>query len=293
MRAETAAFRPRALFVTDIDGTLLGPEGELPQANVEALRAADEAGVALALVTGRRRSTVAREHARLAGLRYRVAASCGSILLGSDHVTVERVLPLPWSVVDALARREDARHGRLVCITVADGDDERAEDTFVLAPHSRDWHVSRAPLREEPRERVDEARARSRTLVHVALLLPSREEADALAPELRREVPPGVSVHTVQNPAGPGALVELVAAGGKGNAVRHLAESLGIPAAATGAIGDDMNDADLLDAATHRYAVGGSVLAARRPDAITVSRAAEGAVADALGRFLATLAVPA
>jgi hypothetical protein len=46
-----------------------------------------------------------------------------------------------------------------------------------------------------------------------------------------------------------------------------------------------MNDARLVDAASHRYAAGGSVLAARRPDAVAVARAEDGAVADALERF--------
>lgn len=48
------------LLLTDIDGTLLDDEGELPTRNREALAACREAGVAVALATGRRWTTTRR-----------------------------------------------------------------------------------------------------------------------------------------------------------------------------------------------------------------------------------------
>ena len=46
------------LIISDIGGILLDPHGELPQTNVEALRAAVERGVRLALATIRKRDSV-------------------------------------------------------------------------------------------------------------------------------------------------------------------------------------------------------------------------------------------
>ena len=89
----------------------------------------------------------------------------------------------------------------------------------------------------------------------------------------------------VRSPWGRGALVEVVPSGGKGLAVRTLAAELGVAPDALGAIGDELNDDDLLSAATHRFAVGGSVLAGHRADATVVAPARDGAVADALERF--------
>lgn len=41
------------LVATDLDGTLLGPDGRMPAGNVDALRAAHAAGVQIAIATGR------------------------------------------------------------------------------------------------------------------------------------------------------------------------------------------------------------------------------------------------
>ncbi|MGH9336790.1 MAG: HAD hydrolase family protein, partial [Vicinamibacteria bacterium] len=42
------------LLAIDLDGTLLDSKSEVPEPNVEAIRAAAEAGASIAVVTGRR-----------------------------------------------------------------------------------------------------------------------------------------------------------------------------------------------------------------------------------------------
>ena len=85
-------------------------------------------------------------------------------------------------------------------------------------------------------------------------------------------------------------MIEVVPRGGKAWALDYFAEKLGVPEGATAAVGDELNDAAMLDAAGHAFTVGGSVLARRRPGATEVCAAADGAVADALDDFLRRLA---
>ena len=88
----------RGLLVTDLDGTLIDAERRVPERNRAAIRRANEEGVAVAIVTGRRQSTIHPEHEKLAGLRYRVGASNGSVILGEDNLSIEQVRAMSWDL---------------------------------------------------------------------------------------------------------------------------------------------------------------------------------------------------
>lgn len=281
----------RALFVTDIDGTLLDERARIPERNLALMRRAAEAGVTLALATGRRRSTYRRERARLAGIPHRVSCSNGAVLLAEDNESIQVAHVMPWDALVAMAHRAPhptVMRGLGITVPPEASPDREEPDAWVLTPDGV-FHAAPSAWDPSTHWQVEAALPLARPLVHAALELETRAEADALAPEMARAFGPGVDVHVVNVPRGPGALLEAVVPGGKGRAARDLAELLGIPAGHVGAIGDDMNDASLLDAVRHRYAVGGSVLAARRPGAIATCSASGGAVADALERFLAEL----
>ena len=280
----------RALLVTDLDGTLIELDGALPSRNLEAILRARERGMLVAIATGRRRSTFRRERDRLAPAAFRTSCSNGAVLLAEDNERVESFRAISWQGMEHLATLGATGGHHVVAITIPRDATEPGEeaDAWVLAqgggvfsarsPWDPATHVART-LEE----------AQSRALVHAALLLPSREEAERLEPAAREVFGAGHAVHVVRSPRGEGALLEIGVAGGKGAAVADLALALGLPHDAVAAIGDDMNDAAMFDIATHRYAVGGSVLAARRPDATEVCVASGGAVADALSRFLAEI----
>lgn len=290
--AVDVAAPPRALFVTDLDGTLLdGPRG-VPTANVEALHEAADAGVALALVTGRRRTTIAAEHAVLKGLTYFTCASNGAVVLGPDHHSPVHVREIGWAGVLEAARRPSFRNASLLCITLpadpAPGQ-PLVPDVAVLAPLSGRWHFATHAWDRETWNPCEADDALSHPLLHLAVWVETREEAEALEPELREIFGADVDVHCVARPGSTEAMAEVVPLGGKGSAVRHLAEKLGLPLEATGGVGDDMNDGALLDAVRHRFAVGGSLLARRRTDAVEVVRVEHAAVADAVRRFLAAM----
>jgi len=273
---------PCGLFVTDLDGTLLDAEGRVPEANRAAVARAEAAGVAVAVVTGRRRSTIGEIHAQLSPCRYRFSTSNGAVVLAADHASPEAVRDLPWEGVLEVARLPVARAARVLCITLpptpAPGE-EMPVDLAILEPASDRWWL--APKMAEPDgwRPADRDAVRAQPLLHVAVWVETREEAERIEPAVRAIHGDRASVHSVTFPRTSTGLCEVVPRGGKGNAVQHLAQVLGVGPERTGAIGDDMNDGALLDAAAHRYAVGGSVLAARRSDA----------VADALDRFLETV----
>ena len=80
----------------DLDGTLLDGSGEIPPRNLGAMRRAVDAGIALAIATGRRRSTYRREVARLDGIPHRVSCSNGAVLLAGDNEHIEIAHEIPW-----------------------------------------------------------------------------------------------------------------------------------------------------------------------------------------------------
>lgn len=280
--------RARGLFVTDLDGTLLSFETrELPPRSRDAMARASEEGVALAIATGRRRGSYRADKHRLEGLSYRVSLSNGAVLLSPDNDSPSAVHDFSWEGALKLAALD--RPGVHGLIAIAAPGAEHEPDCYVLRPDGRVL-AAPAPWDERTHRPVGLEEPTSRPLVHAALHVVSRELAEELEPEAHAIFAGApVEVHSVRSPGGGGALLEIVTEGGKGRAVRDLARELGVPFERTAAIGDDMNDARLLDAAAHRFAVGGSVLAARRPDAREVRTAEEGAVADALEFFVASL----
>jgi len=277
------AAAPRALFVTDLDGTLLGPDRELGAGNRAAIAAASAAGVVVAVVTGRRRSSFAHDRDRLDGLAYRLATSNGAVVLGPDNHRPEAVFPLAWELVDAVRRWPEARGLELACITAPDGHDaggREPPDCFVVDVDSGRHQLAPSPFHRDDWTPVDAALARARPWS-----TPPSASRTATRPTGSRRRRRHGSGHRLASrcaePGRPRSADGAGAEGGKGLALDHLRRALGIAAAATAAIGDELNDCDLLDAACHRFAVGGSVLARHRPDAVEVAPAAAGAVAAA------------
>ena len=280
------------LFVTDLDGTLLDPERRIPARNLEVMARAIEAGVVVAIVTGRRLSSLRREYAKLDGLSYRAAASNGAVILRPDNLWPEAIHRVAWEHMEEVALRPELVGASRLCIVApperAEADDGQPDCIVVEAGTGR-WLCSWTPYERETLVPVLRASVMARHLVHVAFEFDTIGLALQAAEGLRAHLPAALSMHIVSRPYASGALLELVPRGGKGLALRYLAKTLGIAAERTGAVGDELNDWDLLEAARHRYVVGGSPLELARPDATPVASASEAAVAEALERFLREL----
>jgi hydroxymethylpyrimidine pyrophosphatase-like HAD family hydrolase len=93
------------LIITDIDGTLLDDNGDLPPGNAEALAAAHQQGVRLALATIRKRDSAALVAAQL-GLPCVLACQGGAAIY--DEAGAElRNLAIPLELARALAALAD------------------------------------------------------------------------------------------------------------------------------------------------------------------------------------------
>jgi hydroxymethylpyrimidine pyrophosphatase-like HAD family hydrolase len=101
--------RPCRLFAVDLDGTLLDHHGQPHAADVEALRALQERGVAVSFATGRLYGGVVRA-AEAVGLRGPVACADGSHIV--DAQTGDELLHLPFEGETlGRLRRVFHRHG--------------------------------------------------------------------------------------------------------------------------------------------------------------------------------------
>ena len=104
------------LIISDIDGTLLDPHDELPPANAQALRAAAERGVRLALATIRKRDSAEAISGRL-------ALPCTLVCDGGATIYDEwgqrlRALTIPLDIARAIAALADEH--RLPLVTTID-----------------------------------------------------------------------------------------------------------------------------------------------------------------------------
>lgn len=280
----------------DLDGTLIRHDGTLSSADIAAMRDASAAGIALAIVTGRRRSTFLPVRDRLGSVVFRASVSNGAVLLHADNDSVERVHELSWTtLLDAWNGAPHALIKACILITLpalSAGQRHEASDALILTPNGEFYSITSSSEPElhalDPACRVAPDLAMSGKLVHATFHVLDAAFARTLADDLARRFHGAATVFTMRPPRAAGMLVDVVVKGGKGVAVRDLAAHLGVAGAAIGAIGDDMNDALLLDAARFRYAVGESNLARRHAGAIEVRP--RDAVADALDRFMRGIA---
>jgi hydroxymethylpyrimidine pyrophosphatase-like HAD family hydrolase len=217
------------------------------------------------------------------------------VLLSTNNETVERVHEISWQgFLDVRRLAPQGAVKACMAITIppdpVPGEPEEP-DAFIITADGRFFYATAAwePERQLVSQEfaVPEEVALSRRLVHAAFHVAEPHFVNDLMEIVREHYREDASVYAMQPPRTSGILIDIVARGGKGLAVRDLAVSLGIPDDAIAAIGDGMNDFLLLEAAQFRYAVRGSALARRYAGAIEVGAA--GAVADALERFLSEL----
>lgn len=269
------------IIAIDIDGTLLDSQGMLPQANVEALARAIEAGIEIILATGRRYDFARPVFERLPA-PLTLILSNGAVVKTPDGRTLARHL-LPREVARAiLAAVPDFREraallfdrplaGQIVYERI-DWDDER---------HAR-FLSSNRPFLSEMAPLEDALTEDPVQLTFTGSCAPMRRLFDILSahgviespggsrpadPDVAAEAPPGALV-AEHDPADfpPRAyavalteyehrdfsLVDILRAGcSKGAALREWAAGRGVPDAGIMAIGDNLNDLQMLEIAGH------------------------------------------
>ena len=242
--------RPR-LVALDLDGTVVDENNEIPAGNLRAIRSLVDAGVHVAILTGRRMHT-ARQHLEALGLPLYAATNSGCILW--DYPSEERlaVSYFPAELVVPLAR--------------------------LLAPHSLSYFIADSTdgaeflyLEREPNPYYDTFRERFVTRIHpvqdveelaghnvTQLALPHRTEVvTELHARVQAEYGERLIALNVNWPLVPTMALEVFGPQGhKGGALADIAKRLGIVAADVVAVGDDVNDIAMLRWAGQGVAMG-------------------------------------
>jgi Cof subfamily protein (haloacid dehalogenase superfamily) len=242
------------LIGIDVDGTLLDGAGLIPPANLRAIEAAVSAGLHVALVTGRSYPSV-RPVADPLPASVSLIVSNGAVERTMDGATrVRRLLDrhVARQVLDATRAHRD--HAVLVF-------DRDAARQIVF--ETMDWTD---PARERYWARHRSRIERTAPLETALTEDPIQVMFNGPVAAMRRiaavlgDGPPGVAVALTEYDARDFALVDVTAPGAtKGRALAACAARLGVPPDEVMAIGDNLNDLDMLEYAGRPVVMGNAV----------------------------------
>ncbi|MFW5716523.1 MAG: Cof-type HAD-IIB family hydrolase [Spirochaetota bacterium] len=267
------------LLATDIDDTLLAPDGSLPAANHDALVRLHEAGITIVFCSGRSDTSIRKVAAPIlepADDEYYIGFNGARTVTAKSRTIVSRRYLTGPSVSRVVAyARKHALHvqGYAGDAFVVEVDDEYtrkyAEATATAASIVSD--LSSALAEGSPK----------------LLIVGTHEELLAHRDALRsmsNASPRGERFSVMFSKP---KYLEIVSEGvHKGDALVRLAETLGIPIEATLAVGDADNDAEMLRAAGTGVAVANAHPGAKAAaDVVLEASAADGAMAVVAKRY--------
>ncbi len=245
------------LLALDIDGTLVNSRDELTPATQEAILRAGKAGVQVVLATGRRYSR-ARHLAEPLAIDVPIVTASGALIKDPlDHRTLFRAEFAP-GVLREMSRVIDRfGYDPILCAdSFSDGFDffylrnpprkREMIEYFELNPDDgRSW----PGMLDEPPPGV-----------FLVFTMGSKEEMLALDLELHKALPGKLTTNVLRSPRYRGFLVEASAAGiTKWSGIRQLASDLGIRDEEICAVGDDVNDIDMIRQAGLGVAMGNAL----------------------------------
>jgi Cof subfamily protein (haloacid dehalogenase superfamily) len=241
------------LVAIDIDGTLLDSRGRIPEANVVAVKAALDAGVQVVLVTGRS-FPFARAVAEMLPGSVTLIASNGAIERTLDGHTVARRLLARETARQVLAHTHGFRHTSALLF------DRQAEGHVVA--ENMDWeHPHRRGYWEGRRHWIGQATPLEDALTEDPIQVMFNGDVEtmrAIHASLAGLGPMAVC-RTEYEPRD-FALVDVTATtANKGYALASRAAELGIAPRQVMAIGDNLNDVEMLEFAGVPVIMGNAV----------------------------------
>jgi 5-amino-6-(5-phospho-D-ribitylamino)uracil phosphatase len=246
------------LLAIDIDGTLVNSRDELTDVTRQALRRACAAGLKIVLATGRRYSRALPFVEMLALDLPLVTASGALIKHPLDHRTLFRAAfdrPLLCDLLAVVERR--GFEAVLYADSYHDGFDfyclrlevERPELADYLALNPGCHRLWPALMRDPPEG------------VFAGFAMGTRKEMLALHRELDRELPGLLYTHVLRSPRYLGYMCEIAPFGvTKWSGIQHVAAEWGITPGEICAVGDDVNDLPMIEAAGLGIAMGNALL---------------------------------
>ena len=274
------------LIAIDIDGTLLDSRGTLPETNRVAVRAALDAGIHVALATGR-----SFHHARPIGEALSpeipLIVSNGALVKRADGQTLDRRVLDPTLVRDLIGLvREHAPGAALIF-------DRPGADQYVY--EGIDWqHPNRRAYFEINKVFMTEQTPLEDALTDSPIQLAFTGSVGGmrqLAEFLRRQpVARRVTLTLTEYEDRDFTLLDIIALGcSKGSTLAAWASTLEIDRADVMAIGDNLNDSEMLEFAGHPVVMGNAVAELKNQGWPETTGHDDGGVADAIGSAIAGL----
>ncbi len=238
----------------DIDGTLLNSRWELPAENIDAVAACVEAGVEVALVTGRRfdfarpvmdelRVPLTMIVSNGAVVKDRFGATLARRVL--DRETARRVLALSEGWRDCAGLLFDRSHDVQIVFARIDPADEQRQRFYEVNRHAIAERPLESCLDEEPVQIMYSGPLGRMRALHEHLQKGGQSHFSHAAKE-KCDCPP-FSVSITEYEHRDFALLDVMAAGcGKGAAVAEWSSARGYGRADVMAIGDNLNDLEML-----------------------------------------------
>ena len=269
-----ATIQPIRFVLSDVDGTLLHPDHSLSQRTADAIRAMREAGVLFSLASGRPPKAM-RHLIETFGIDVPVAGFNGGTLVNPDgSILVAHHLPAEAALITlALFSAESD----VEVWVFADGDWLRRDPPGPMVQREADG-LGYGPVVVESFEpyldRVDKIVAASN---NTQLLV-----------ELEAQLQPKVQGLAQVSRSQPVYLDVTAMLANKGEALKTLAEHLGVPLAHTAAIGDGGNDPAMFHVAGLSIAMGQAEETVKRQANVVTGSNVEDGAAEAFERFILT-----
>ncbi|MBH3370370.1 HAD family hydrolase [Pseudomonas carnis] len=264
--------QPIRFVLSDVDGTLLHPDHSLSQRTADAIRAMREAGVIFSLASGRPPKAM-RHLIETFGIDVPVAGFNGGTLVNPDgSILVAHHLPAEAALITlALFSAEPD----VEVWVFADGDWLRRDPPGPMVQREADG-LGYGPVVVESFEpyldRVDKIVAASN---NTQLLV-----------ELEAQLQPKVQGVAQVSRSQPVYLDVTAMLANKGEALKTLAEHLGVPLAQTAAIGDGGNDPAMFHVAGLSIAMGQAEETVKRQANVVTGSNVEDGAAEAFERFI-------
>ncbi|AVJ22536.1 MULTISPECIES: HAD family hydrolase [Pseudomonas] len=263
---------PARFVLSDVDGTLLHPDHSLSQRTADAIRAMREAGVIFSLASGRPPKAM-RHLIETFGIDVPVAGFNGGTLVNPDgSILIAHHLPAEAALItlSLFSSEPDVE-----VWVFADGDWLRRDPPGPMVQREADG-LGYGPVVVESFEpyldRVDKIVAASN---NTQLLV-----------ELEAQLQPKVQGLAQVSRSQPVYLDVTAMLANKGEALKTLAEHLGVPLAQTAAIGDGGNDPAMFHVAGLSIAMGQAEETVKRQANVVTGSNVEDGAAEAFERFI-------
>ena len=272
------------LLAIDIDGTLLDSRGRIPDAHRQALGEASARGTTVALVTGRS-FHFTRPVAEALQIPVTMIVNNGAMVKGADGTTLVRRL-LPREAALAVLAGTHAFEDSVA--VVFERDDERQ-----IVFERMDWtHPHRSGYYEKNKAFIAAASPLAAAITEdpvQVMFTGGVARMRALAAELRAmPIADRFSVALTEYESRDFSLVDVNDAGcSKGSTLARWAAAGGFAPADVMAVGDNLNDLEMLEFAGTAVVMGNAADAVKRARSFHVTGTNdEGGLADAIRRFV-------